>query len=82
MKRIAFLWKLVKIDIQVLWSALRHPDRPIWLVPVTALLALYALAPFNLALPFVGLVDDGLIVPLVLHMTIRCLPKPLQRQQY
>ena len=48
MKRLVFLWNLVRDDLFVLWFALRHPDRPLWLVPVTALLALYALAPLNL----------------------------------
>lgn len=80
MKRIALLWKLARIDLKVLWSALRDPDRPIWLLPVTALLALYAMAPFNLAIPVVGLVDDGVIVPLALHMIVRCLPLPLRRR--
>lgn len=82
MKRIALLWKLAKVDLHVLWSALRHPDRPVWLLPVTALLALYAMAPFNLAIPVIGLVDDGVIVPLALHMIVRWLPQPLRRQQH
>ena len=79
MKRIALLWNIVKGDLRVLWFALRQPGRPVWLLPATVLVALYALAPFNLALPVVGVVDDGILVPLVLHLLVRCLPMELRR---
>ncbi|MFD1555859.1 hypothetical protein ACFSHT_09515 [Paraburkholderia silviterrae] len=79
MKRIALLWNVVKGDLRVLWFALRQPGRPGWLMPATALVALYALAPFNIALPLVGVVDDGILVPLVLHLLVRCLPMDLRR---
>ena len=79
MKRIALLWNIVKGDLRVLWFALRQPGRPAWLMPATVLVALYALAPFNLALPVVGVVDDGILVPLVLHLLVRCLPMELRR---
>jgi uncharacterized membrane protein YkvA (DUF1232 family) len=79
MKRIALLWNVVKGDLRVLWFALRQPERPAWLTPATALVALYALAPFNIALPVVGVVDDGILVPLVLHLLVRCLPLDLRR---
>ncbi|MDR3096746.1 MAG: hypothetical protein LBV73_06695 [Paraburkholderia sp.] len=79
MKRIALLWNVVKGDLRVLWFALRQPGRPVWLMPATALIAFYALAPFNIALPLVGVVDDGILVPLVLHLLVRCLPMDLRR---
>lgn len=78
MKRIALLWNIVKGDARVLWRALRAPERPVWLVPATALVALYALDPFNLAMPLAGIVDDGIIVPLVMHLMVRCLPAHLR----
>ncbi|WP_370467304.1 hypothetical protein [Caballeronia sp. BR00000012568055] len=74
MKRLFGLWKVVRNDGLVLWRALRQPDRPRWLMPVTVLLALYALEPFNVAIPLMGLVDDGVLVPLVLHLIVQCLP--------
>jgi len=40
---------------------------------------LYAIDPFNVAVPFVGIVDDGVLVPLALHLMVRCLPTQLQR---
>jgi uncharacterized membrane protein YkvA (DUF1232 family) len=78
MKKIALLWKIVRDDLSVLFYALRHPDRPGWLMPATALVALYAIDPFNVAVPFVGIVGDGVLVPLVLHLMVRCLPIQLR----
>ncbi|WP_185735414.1 hypothetical protein [Burkholderia sp. Bp9099] len=44
------------------------------LLPAVALVALYAANPFNFAVPFVGIVGDGVLVPMALHLMIRCLP--------
>jgi uncharacterized membrane protein YkvA (DUF1232 family) len=79
MKRLALLWRIVKGDARVLWYALRQPGRPVWLLPATVLLGLYALDPFNIALPLAGVIDDGIIVPLVLHLLVKCLPMEMRR---
>jgi uncharacterized membrane protein YkvA (DUF1232 family) len=79
MKKIVWLWKIVRDDLRVLWCALQHPGRPGWLIPAIALVALYAIDPFNFAIPFVGIVDDGVLVPMALHLMVRCLPTQLQR---
>ena len=79
MKKIALLLKVIRNDLRALWYALRHPDRPVWLMPAIALVALYAIDPFNVAVPFVGIVDDGVLVPMALHLIVRCLPAELQR---
>ena len=79
MKRITLLWKIVRDDLRVLGYALRDPDRPRWLIPAIALVALYAIDPFNFAVPFVGIVDDGVLVPMALHLMVRCLPTQLKR---
>lgn len=79
MRRIVLLWRVVRHDLRVLGYALRHPDRPRWLLPAVALVALYAIDPFNFAVPFVGIVDDGVLVPMALHLMIRCLPTQLQQ---
>lgn len=50
--------------------ALRHPRRPFWLLPALILLGLYALDPVNFEVPFVGAVDDLVLVPLVLHFVV------------
>jgi uncharacterized membrane protein YkvA (DUF1232 family) len=79
MKKLAMLLKVVKSDLRTLWYALRQPDRPVWLIPATALVALYAIDPFNVAVPFVGIVDDGVLVPMALHLMVRFLPSELRR---
>ena len=80
MKRLLLMmWRMSKADLRLLWFALRHDARPGWLLPVTAGLLLYALAPFNLALPLVGAVDDMVLVPLALHTLLKFLPSPITR---
>jgi uncharacterized membrane protein YkvA (DUF1232 family) len=41
------------------------------------LLALYALSPLNFAIPLLGVVDDMILVPLVLHGLLKLLPAPI-----
>ena len=74
MLRLLRFWRLGANDLRLIWYALRHPQRPFWLLPVAALLALYALDPANLAVPVLGVIDDFLLLPLLLHVVVRCLP--------
>lgn len=74
MLRLLRLWRVGAHDFRLIWYALRHPERPLWLLPVAALLALYALDPANLALPVLGAIDDLLLLPLLLHVVARLLP--------
>ena len=74
MRRLLMLWRLVRRDLGLLWFALRHPARPVWLIPAAVLLGLYAIEPLNFAIPLLGLVDDLVLVPLVLHTLLRWLP--------
>lgn len=67
MRRIFRLWRLAGSDIRLLWQALRHPNRPTWLLPVTLALGLFAFEPFNFAIPVLGVVDDLFLLPLLLH---------------
>ncbi len=78
MIRLLRLWRLVAADLGLLWFALRHRQRPIWLWPVAAVLALYALDPLNFALPFAGLIDDLVLIPLLLHLVVRLLPAQIK----
>jgi uncharacterized membrane protein YkvA (DUF1232 family) len=68
MRRIFRLWRLAGSDIRLLWVALRHPNRPSWLLPATLALGLFALEPFNFAIPALGVVDDLFLLPLLLHV--------------
>jgi len=71
------MWRMSKADLRLLWFALKHHDRPVWLLPATAGLLLYAIAPFNLVIPLLGVVDDMVLIPLALHYVLKLLPVPI-----
>ena len=76
-KRLAVLWNVVRGDARCLWFALRHPAAPGWLKVGAALVALYLVSPIDLipdAIPFVGLVDDIVLVPLAIRWLLGRLP--------
>ncbi|MBW8832065.1 MAG: DUF1232 domain-containing protein [Burkholderiales bacterium] len=76
-KRTVVLWRVVRADAQRLWFALRHPDAPIWLKIGTALIVAYIVSPIDLVpdfIPFVGLVDDIVIVPFAIRWLLGRLP--------
>ena len=78
MRRLFLFWRRGGRDLKVLWRALRHPDRPAWLVPATILLAVFALDPANFALPLLGVVDDLVVLPLLLQALLSVLPRHLK----
>jgi uncharacterized membrane protein YkvA (DUF1232 family) len=77
LKRVALLWTVVRGDARQLWFALRHPRAPGWLKWGTALIALYLVSPVDLipdVLPFIGVVDDLVLVPLAIRWLLNRLP--------
>ena len=78
MMRLFRLWRLARHDLRLLWFALRHPGRPVWLLPAALLLCIYALDPFNFAMPLLGVVDDLVLLPIVLHLLLKLLPADIQ----
>lgn len=78
MIRLLRLWRLVAGDLRLLWFALWHRRRPIWLWPVAVILGLYALDPVNFALPFAGVIDDLVLVPLLVHLVVTLLPREIK----
>jgi uncharacterized membrane protein YkvA (DUF1232 family) len=78
MLRLLRLWRLGGKDLGLLWFALRHPNRPIWLWPAAIVLVLYTLDPLNFAFPVVGIVDDLVLVPLVLHLLVTMIPRHIR----
>ena len=78
MRRLFLFWRRGGRDLKVLWRALRHPDRPAWLVPAAVLLAIFALDPANFALPLLGVVDDLVVLPLLLQALLSVLPRHLK----
>jgi uncharacterized membrane protein YkvA (DUF1232 family) len=81
LKRLTLLWTLVRGDARQLWAALRHPAAPGWLKLGTALVALYLFSPIDLipdALPFIGVVDDLVLVPLAIRWLLKRLPPEIR----
>jgi uncharacterized membrane protein YkvA (DUF1232 family) len=76
--RLVRLWRLAGNDLRLLWFALRHPSRPLWLIPAAVLLGVYALEPLNFALPLFGIVDEFILLPLALHLLLRFLPAEIR----
>ena len=76
-KRLTVLWTLVRGDARQLWFALRHPASPGWLKWGTAAIVLYLISPIDLvpdALPFVGVLDDLVLVPMAIRWLLKRLP--------
>ncbi len=77
-KRLSMLWAVVRGDARLLWLALKHPLSPGWLKPAAALLVLYLLSPVDLipdVIPFFGLVDDAVLIPLAIRFILKRLPE-------
>ena len=75
MKRIIALWRTVAgQDLRLLWFAIRHENRPGWLLPALGGLALFAVEPLNFAVPVLGTIDEFVLLPLVLHGMAKMLP--------
>lgn len=76
-KRAVLLWRVLRGDARRLWFALRHPAAPAWLKIGTALIVLYVISPVDLIsdfIPFIGWVDDIVIVPLAIRFLLGRLP--------
>jgi uncharacterized membrane protein YkvA (DUF1232 family) len=76
--RLIRLWRMSARDVRLLLFAMTHPDRPVWLWPATLVLGFYALEPFNIAIPLLGVVDDLVVLPLVLHLLLMLLPETIR----
>ncbi len=76
-KRLTVLWSVLRGDARRLWFAVRHPAAPAWLKLGTALIVLYVISPIDLipdVLPFIGVVDDLIVVPLAIRWLLARLP--------
>lgn len=80
-KRVALLWSVVRGDTRLLWRALRHPHAPAWLKGGALLIVLYVVSPIDLipdVIPFFGVVDDIVLVPLAMRFLLKRLPTALR----
>lgn len=77
LKRLSVLASVVRGDAKVLWHALRHPASPAWFKLGTIGLVAYVLSPADFVpdlIPFVGVLDDIVLVPLAIAFLLRRLP--------
>jgi len=80
-KRLSLLWTLVRGDLRKWWWALRDPRSPGWLKWATAGMVLYLVSPVDLlpdAIPFFGVLDDVVILPLAIRWMLSKLPPGLR----
>ncbi len=80
-KRLAILWTVVRGDALALWRALRHPLAPGWLKWAVGGVLLYLLSPVDLipdVIPFLGVIDDIVLVPLAIRFILKKLPAALR----
>ncbi len=76
-KRIAVIWTLVRSDARLLWRALKHRESPSWLKWGVAGVALYLVSPIDLIpdfIPFLGVMDDIVLIPLAISWLLKKLP--------
>ena len=72
--------RALKRDIGALWLAARDPRVPLLAKLVAGLTAAYALSPVDLIpdfIPVLGLLDDLLLVPLGIWLSLRLIPRPV-----
>ncbi|MFO1266621.1 MAG: YkvA family protein [Rubrivivax sp.] len=82
-KRLSVLWTVVRGDARLLWRALRHPHSPGWLKLGTLAIVAYVLWPVDLIpdfIPFLGAVDDIVLVPLAIRFLLDRLPGALRAE--
>jgi uncharacterized membrane protein YkvA (DUF1232 family) len=81
-KRAVLLWRLIRGDAWRLWFALKHPAAPMWLKLGTAAIVVYVISPIDLIpdfIPFVGVVDDLVLIPLAIRFLLSRLPPHLRQ---
>ncbi|SFN18793.1 Protein of unknown function [Candidatus Pantoea varia] len=72
---------LIKRDVFVLWFAFRDPRTPWWNKLAMMGLVAYGVSPIDLipdVIPFVGLLDDAVIIPTGVMVLLRLLPREVR----
>lgn len=70
--------KKLKADIPAVFLALKDKDTPILAKILAGLTVAYALSPIDLVpdfIPILGFIDDIIILPLFVAMTVKLIPK-------
>jgi uncharacterized membrane protein YkvA (DUF1232 family) len=67
----------IKRDAMTLWFARSHPQTPWYAKAMGSLVVAYALSPIDLIpdfIPVLGYLDDVILLPLLIWLTVRLLP--------
>lgn len=75
--------RLIKRDVLALWLAAQDPRVPWYAKLLAGGVAAYALSPIDLIpdfIPVLGYVDDLILVPLGILITVRLIPPPLMAE--
>lgn len=67
----------IKRDAMTLWFARSHPQTPWYAKAMGSLVVAYALSPIDLIpdfIPVLGYLDDVIILPVLIWLTVRLLP--------
>jgi uncharacterized membrane protein YkvA (DUF1232 family) len=75
--------KKLKTDIPAVFIALKHPKTPWYAKGMAALTVAYALSPIDLVpdfVPVLGYLDDVLILPAMVVLTVKFIPKEVYRE--
>ena len=70
--------KQLKTDIPAVFLALKARETPWYAKVCAALTVIYALSPVDLIpdfIPVIGYLDDLIILPLLVALTVKCIPK-------
>ena len=68
----------IKRDAVMLWFAYRNPATPLLVKALCVFVVAYALSPIDLIpdfIPVLGYVDDALLLPALIWLAVRLLPK-------
>ena len=64
-------------EVMTLWRAFQHPETPFHLKAAMVFVGAYLVSPIDLIpdfIPFVGWVDDFILVPLMVSLIVKLLP--------
>jgi uncharacterized membrane protein YkvA (DUF1232 family) len=73
----------LKAQLVTLWFCRSHPETPLIAKISAALVLAYAFSPIDLIpdfIPVIGYLDDLIIVPAGIYLTLRLIPEPVKAQ--
>tara|TARA_R110002051_G_scaffold16497_5_gene49715 strand:+ start:298 stop:654 length:357 start_codon:yes stop_codon:yes gene_type:complete len=73
---------MLRRDVLTLWLAARHPATPLRAKLLAAAIAAYGLSPIDLIpdfIPVLGYIDDLVLLPVGIWLTVRLIPVALLR---